>query len=197
MRISPVAALAGALLLAVSASAQGGAGEAPLGAYPDDRLIANDPAIVNDPLLEYPDDKIHYRDAIDLGITQALPEVEGAIPWDLLLEATLEYDPRFNEMKPAFTPEVEALDGTEVKLVGFNIPLDSSGQRLLLSLISPSCPFCLPGGPETFVEVEAMEPIPLEIEPIIVEGTFRLLDEGLWTGYFYRMTDARLSGPAS
>lgn len=189
--------LGAALLFVFPAFAQEGQKESPLAPYPDDRLISKDSEIVNDPLLEYPDDKIHYRDALEQGITQALPEVEGAISWDLLIEATLEYDPRFDEMKPAFTPEIEALDGTEVKLVGFNVPLDSSGRRLLLSLISPSCPFCLPGGPETFVEVEAAEPIPLEIEPIVLEGTFRLPDEGFWNGYFYRMTDARLSGPAS
>ncbi len=142
-----------------------------------------------------PDDgKVHYKDALEQGITQALPQVEGVLSWDLLASATLGYDPRFDEMQPTFPDELIALDGSEVKLVGFNIPLDSSGRRLLLSLISPSCPFCLPGGPETFVEVEASEDIPLEIEPIVLEGTFELLNEGIWTGYFYRMTDARLSG---
>ena len=137
-------------------------------------------------------ERMDYREALELGITPALPEIEDAVSWDLLITSTLGYDERFDELRPMFPPEVRALEGTQVKIVGFNIPLDSSGRRILLSLISPSCPFCLPGGPETVVEVEAVESIGMQLEPIILEGTFELIGDGVWTGrYFYRLTGAR------
>lgn len=141
---------------------------------------------------EEPHERMDYREALELGITPALPEIEDAVSWDLLITSTLGYDERFDELRPMFPPEVQALAGTQVKIVGFNIPLDSSGRRILLSLISPSCPFCLPGGPETVVEVEAVESIGMQLEPIILEGTFELIGDGVWTGrYFYRLTGAR------
>ena len=139
-----------------------------------------------------PHERMDYRQALELGITPALPDVEGAVSWDLLTTSTLGYDERFDELRPMFPPEVQALAGTRVRIVGFNIPLDSSGRRILLSLISPSCPFCLPGGPETMVEVEAQESIDAALEPIVLEGTFELINDGVWTGrYFYRLTGAR------
>ncbi len=141
---------------------------------------------------EEPHERMDYREALELGITPALPEVEGTVSWDLLTTSTLGYDERFDELRPMFPPDVQALAGTQVRIVGFNIPLDSSGRRILLSLISPSCPFCLPGGPETVVEVEAVEAIAVALEPIVLEGTFELIGDGVWTGrYFYRLTGAR------
>jgi hypothetical protein len=139
-----------------------------------------------------PHEQMDYRAALALGITPALPDIEGTVSWDLLTTSTLGYDERFDELRPMFPPDVRALEGTQVRIVGFNIPLDSSGHRILLSLISPSCPFCLPGGPETMIEVEALEAIEAALEPIVLEGTFELIGDGVWTGlYFYRLTDAR------
>lgn len=139
-----------------------------------------------------PHERVDYREALALGLTPVLPEVEGTVSWNLLTTSTLGYDERSDGLRPVFPPDVRALAGTLVRIVGFNIPLDSSGRRILLSLVSPSCPFCLPGGPETVVEVEAVEPVAVGLEPIVLEGTFELIGDGVWTGrYFYRLTGAR------
>ena len=75
---------------------------------------------------------------------------------------------------------------------GSKIPLDSSGRRLLLSLMAPSCPFSMPGVPETMVRAEAREAIDGALEPIVPEGTSELASDGLWTGHYCcRLTDAR------
>jgi hypothetical protein len=68
------------------------------------------------------------------------------------------------------------------------MPLDSTGQRQLLSLNSPHCPFCLPSGPEGFVELSCDEPLGFTTEPVVVTGVFKIrIDD--WNGYYYRMEE--------
>ncbi|MBL26217.1 MAG: hypothetical protein CMM50_01515, partial [Rhodospirillaceae bacterium] len=95
-----------------------------------------------------------------------LPEVEGVVPWDVLGEVEMIFEGI--DLVPTFGDSVKALEGQDVRMVGFLMPLDSMGSRLLLSLISPNCPFCLPGGPETLVELEARKPIGMTTEAVVV-----------------------------
>ena len=114
-----------------------------------------------------------------------LPEIPGAVPWELLVNIDMVYEGV--DLVPAYSDELRALVGEQVKLVGFLVPLDSARKRVLLSMISPNCPFCLPGGPETFVELIADAPIDYSTDAVVVTGTFELLEDSL-TGYYYRMT---------
>lgn len=118
-----------------------------------------------------------------------LPEVEGVVPWDVLGQVEMIFEGI--DLVPSYGDSVKALEGTDVRMVGFLLPLDSMGSRLLLSLISPACPFCLPGGPETLVELEAREPIALTEEAVVVAGRFDIVDDPA-AGYYYRMTDVTL-----
>ena len=71
------------------------------------------------------------------------------------------------------------------------MPLDPGEKqtRFLLSSVPMTCSFCLPGGPESMVEVRTKTPVKYSIEPITVEGKFLVLnDDSL--GLYYRMTDA-------
>jgi hypothetical protein len=45
-----------------------------------------------------------------------------------------------------FAPEVEALDGAEVRLEGFMMPFDQAPlqRRFLLTAFAAHCPFCTP-----------------------------------------------------
>ena len=75
---------------------------------------------------------------------------------------------------------------------GSKIPLASSDRRLHLSLIASPRPLSGPGGPETMVEVEAREAIDGAWEPVMPEGTFELVGDGVWAGLCpYRLTNAR------
>lgn len=124
-----------------------------------------------------------------------LPEIEGAVPWQWLADVQMEYEGI--DLVPRYRPELRALDGETVTLVGFPIPLSADGRRLLLSMISPSCPFCLPGGPETFIELLADDPIAFTDEAAVVTGRLELLEDSL-SGYFYRLHGARrLPDPAA
>ena len=117
-----------------------------------------------------------------------LPEVDGAVSWDILSKVDLVFDD--NDLVPDYSDEIRKLDGERIKMVGFVIPLDSLGQRQLLSVNSPHCPFCLPAGPAGFVELNCEEPLEFTTEPVVVTGVFKLLIQD-WSGYYYRMDDVR------
>lgn len=135
-----------------------------------------------------PHEQLDYREAFEPGMTPTLLQVDGAASWDVVTAGV----PGYDGLRPTFAPEVQALVGTQVRTVGFDIPLDSSDPRLFLSLNSPSCPFCLPGGPETVVKVKAPKAINAALEPIMLEGTVKLIDDGVRTGFCScRLPDAR------
>ena len=75
---------------------------------------------------------------------------------------------------------------------GSRKPLASSDRRLLLGLIAPPCPLSVPGGPETKVEAEAREALDGAWEPVMPEGTFELVGDGVWAALCScRLTDVR------
>jgi len=118
-----------------------------------------------------------------------LPDVEGAVPWEVLLDVELVFEGI--DLVPEYSEEARAIDGETVKMVGFLLPLDATGTRQLLSMVSPNCPFCLPGGPNTFVELIADEPVEWTDDAVVVSGRFELLEDSL-SGYYYRMTEVDL-----
>ncbi|CAK0761585.1 putative DUF3299 domain-containing protein [uncultured Gammaproteobacteria bacterium] len=94
--------------------------------------------------------------------------------------------------KPRFTGEIKALDGQTLKMAGFMFPLDVSkeGQkRFLLAKMPPTCAFCLPGGPESMVLVEAAKPVRFTMDAIIVKGRFSVLEHDK-DGMFYKLSVA-------
>lgn len=118
-----------------------------------------------------------------------LPEVEGTLPWETLHQVELVFDGP--DLVPEFAPEVQDLSGERIKMVGFMLPLDTNGERILLSQFAPHCPFCMTAGPESFVELQCDERVEMSLEPIVVEGTFEVLEQA-WEGYYYRMANAKV-----
>ena len=112
----------------------------------------------------------------------------GTVPWELLQQAQTVQKPD-KKFGPVFTKEIRSLDKKQVKLYGFMMPLDQSRmqKRFLLASFPPHCSFCLPGGPESMVEVIASKPVEFTYEPIIVAGRLAVLDDDV---VYYRLTDA-------
>ena len=124
-----------------------------------------------------------------------LPEVEGAVPWQWLAAVEMEFEGI--DLVPRYRPELRALDGETVTLVGFLMPLAADGRRSLLSMVSPACPFCLPGGRRLSSSSLPTKPIAFTEEAAVVSGRLELLEDSL-SGYFYRLHGARLlPGPAA
>ena len=119
-----------------------------------------------------------------------LPESDDTVSWDLIGGV----DTREGSnglLEPLFDDEIRELDGREVKVQGFMMPLDNSErqQHFLVTRTPPSCFYCLPGGPESVVEVKAERPLEFTFDPVVLEGRMTLL-EGSDMGLFYRLEDA-------
>lgn len=123
-----------------------------------------------------------------------LPEVKGVVSWKTLAE--VQSVRQKDKFVPQFSSAIAALEKKEVKVQGYMMPLDpgEKQKRFILSAMPPSCSFCLPGGPDQIVEVQAKAPVKYGFEPIVVSGRLALLREdpmGLW----YRLTDAVVVTP--
>lgn len=120
---------------------------------------------------------------------QPLPERKDVVSWRLLAQVELvKVKDRF---QPQFAAGVAALDAKEVKLQGFMMPLEMGDKQshFILSATPQSCAYCMPGGPESLVEVKAKRPLAYGMEPIVLTGKLAVLKDDP-TGVFYRLTDA-------
>ena len=89
--------------------------------------------------------------------------------------------------------EVKALDGRELTISGYMLPLDPSPMvsRFLLTKNTPVCPFCPPGQPNEVVEVDLDQFVKPTSEPVTVRGRFSLrADAG--QGLFFHLTRGEL-----
>lgn len=125
------------------------------------------------------------------GAVEATPA--GTVPWELLQQAKTvqKADKKFG---PEFTPEIRRLDKQSVKVYGFMMPLDQSRlqKRFLLASFPPHCAFCVPGGPESMIEVIADKAVEFTYEPIVVSGRMAVLDNDV---VYYRLTGAAAVQP--
>lgn len=127
---------------------------------------------------------------------QVLPELAGVVSWKTL--AQVEPVKQGNKMVPQFSRDILDLDKKDVHVQGFIIPLDMGDKQahFLLSAVPPHCPFCLPAGPDSIVEVHAKRPLAYGFEPIVVAGRFAVLKDDP-AGVLYRLTDADSVGSTS
>ena len=121
---------------------------------------------------------------------QPLPQRSDVVPWSSLSNLTKKT--LKTRIEPVFTAEQIALHQTVQRVQGFMVPMDTKpGQRhFLLTSVPLTCAFCIPGGPESMIEVKAKSPVRYSLEPVVVEGRFQTLAHDEY-GLFYRMVDAR------
>ncbi len=118
-----------------------------------------------------------------------LAERSDVLPWSLLTAVKTKTEK--NRTLPDFGPDIQALNLKSQRIQGFMMPL-SPGEKqkhFLISSVPLTCSFCLPGGPESMVEVKTKIPVKYSMEPIVVEGKFAVLKDDPY-GLYYRMTEA-------
>jgi len=77
------------------------------------------------------------------------------------------------------TPEVKALNGQDVSVRGFILPMDGSDRtkHFLITRNTPVCMFCPPGEPNEVIEVFSDKAIPWNEQLKTVSGRLRLIDD--------------------
>lgn len=118
-----------------------------------------------------------------------LPELQGIVSWKTL--AQVEPVQRNSRITPRFSKDILALDQQQVRIHGFIVPLDLGGDQkhFLISAVPPSCPYCMPAGPEAIVEVFTKKAVAYGLEPVIVGGKLAVLQDDA-SGLLYRLNDA-------
>lgn len=126
---------------------------------------------------------------VDPNQFKPLPERKDVVSWKLLSQ--VELVKQKDRYVPQFAKDVAALDQREVKLQGFMMPLGVGDKQshFVLTAMPQSCSFCLPGGPESMVEVKSKTPVKYTFEPVVLTGKLAILKDDP-TGVFYRLTDA-------
>ena len=118
-----------------------------------------------------------------------LEERKDVLSWKLLSQ--VELIKQKDRYVPRFAADVAALDQKQVKVQGFMMPLQMGDKQthFVLSAMPQSCSFCLPGGPESLVEVKTKAPVKYTFDALVLSGKLSVLKEDP-TGVFYRLTDA-------
>ena len=118
-----------------------------------------------------------------------LQERNDVVPWSVLTDVKTRVEK--NRILPVFSTPVMALNQKSQRIQGFMMPLDPGEKQkhFLISSVPLTCSFCLPGGPESMVEVRTKTPVPYSLEAVVVEGRFAVLADDPY-GMYYRMTDA-------
>ncbi|MDH5205160.1 MAG: DUF3299 domain-containing protein [Hylemonella sp.] len=118
-----------------------------------------------------------------------LKERADVLPWGLLTDVKVKIVK--NRVMPIFPAVIQALDQKTQRVQGFMMPLEA-GERhthFLLTSVPMSCSFCVPGGPESMVEVRTRKPVKYTLEPVVVQGRFAVLQDDPY-GLYYRITNA-------
>lgn len=128
----------------------------------------------------------------DPGQFKPLAERKDVLAWSTL--ARVELVKQKDRYVAQFAPDVAALDQKQVKLQGFMMPLQTGDRQshFVLAAMPVTCAFCMPGGPESLVEVKTKTPIKYTLEPVVVSGRLSVLKTDP-SGVFYRLTDASQS----
>ncbi len=118
-----------------------------------------------------------------------LPPRADVIAWPVLTSVKTKTEK--NRILPVFQQDQLQLNQKTQRLQGFMMPLMPGEKQthFLLSSVPLSCSFCVPGGPESMVEVKSKTPVAYTLDPVVVEGKFAVLADDPY-GLYYRMTDA-------
>lgn len=118
-----------------------------------------------------------------------LQERSDVVSWKLLTEVTTKNVK--NRLLPVFPVGIQGLHKKTLRVQGFMMPLQpgESQKHFLVSSVPLTCSFCVPGGPESMVEVKTKTPVKYTLEAVVVEGQFLVLEDDPY-GLYYRMLDA-------
>lgn len=135
---------------------------------------------------------------ISMTAQDAAPDIPKKSLWKTLSKIT--YKKKYDELMgfkidiPVFSNKIKELDGKEVVVKGYIIPVEGykSHKEFILSAFPYNmCFFCGGAGPETVMEVEATEGVEYSAEQVLIKGKLQLNDDDI-NRLMYLLTDAVL-----
>ncbi len=115
------------------------------------------------------------------------------VTWDTFAQVKLVKDEA--RFVPQFESAVQRLNGQRVRVQGFMLPLDQSPQQahfILSANPTANCFFCMPGGPESLIEIKSSKTVAFSYDPITVTGKLELLRDDPM-GMYYRIIEAAVN----
>lgn len=136
------------------------------------------------PIPTQPDDERAAQDA--------LPISQDPF-WAVLAGTRIDVDEQQGLYSAAFSEQAKALDGQQVTVTGFMLPLEASDSfhHFLLSKRTPTCFFCPPGQPNEIVDVWVDDAAEWDDGPVTVTGHFSLMDDREM-GLFFKLSNASI-----
>lgn len=129
-----------------------------------------------------------------LAVLAVLPAAaQSPVSWETLAQVRLVRDGA--TFIPRFEAGVQRLSGQRVRVQGFMLPLDQSGAQSHFVLSAnpvANCFYCMPGGPESMIEIRAARALEFSYDPITLVGTLELLRDDPM-GMYYRLKDATVA----
>jgi hypothetical protein len=121
----------------------------------------------------------------------ALPKSADPL-WKILGKTKIHLNEKKGLYSATYPPEVKALVGKQVTLKGLMLPLEPTEKfhHFLISLRTPTCPFCPPGEPNEIADVVTDKAVKWDEDMIKVTGTFGLMDNPE-LGLFFKISNAK------
>lgn len=118
-----------------------------------------------------------------------LPDRSDVIAWPVLTSVKTKLVK--GRIIPNYGATQNSLHKTTQRVQGYMMPLDAGKKQVhfILSSVPLTCQFCIPGGPESMVEVKAKTPVAYSTNAVVVEGQFLVLENDPY-GLYYRIIDA-------
>lgn len=134
---------------------------------------------------------------MEVPMTQSGSRLPEAKIWQVLTKAKVD----FIEHEDSYTadiklpPEVEALEGKKLKVMGYMFPLEETEKHkhFILMVPPPACPFHPHASTEEMIEVFLGKPISFHYKPVTVEGTLTI-DRKAEMGVLYFIRDGKIPG---
>lgn len=114
---------------------------------------------------------------------------DDVLAWSVLTDVKTKNEK--NRILPVFTATQLGMHGKTQRIQGFMMPLEPGKKQrhFLLSSVPLTCSFCVPGGPESMVEVKTQKPVEYSMDVVVVEGRLQVLQDDPY-GLYYRLSDA-------
>lgn len=121
----------------------------------------------------------------------ALPKSKDKV-WDDLSHTKVKLDEKTGLFNMEYSDSVKALAGKSLSVTGFMMPLEGGEEQkhFLLCKRTPTCPFCMPGGPTEVIEINSDQPVKWVDDMVRIEGSLKLLPPND-NGMLYQLNTAK------